>query len=332
MLGDWCIHAYSLLLNLSHRSILGHPVSFREQSSAQCHYARCILWGWRAQLLEWLECSRQCHQILIMWPDPFILLLGQEWLKIAADEAKHYTTWANRLAELSSYYGAIPVHNGKFFFPSFQIHCVVASVILISLSHIQVSGKVLERHHMICVQDWRLSTWYMKPEDWMSHHKQLHDFELLVMIRVQSCSKRFIWTRWCEHWLIFELEFCFVLFCSVCLVTWFLTNTSCFRLHTWQPEFDGLNIFVNIPNHSLIQSHIFIRLFANTFEVRSRSPLTWKQGHKPGSRKVVISSALHSNLVHSTHCWQNLDWYVPLITKDARQKSKSDPEQHDFEH
>lgn len=35
-----------------------------------------------------------------------------EWVRIAAEEAKHYTILAKRLKELGSYYGALPAHNG----------------------------------------------------------------------------------------------------------------------------------------------------------------------------------------------------------------------------
>jgi uncharacterized ferritin-like protein (DUF455 family) len=35
-----------------------------------------------------------------------------DWLKVAADEARHFRIWENRLHELDSFYGAFPVHDG----------------------------------------------------------------------------------------------------------------------------------------------------------------------------------------------------------------------------
>jgi uncharacterized ferritin-like protein (DUF455 family) len=35
-----------------------------------------------------------------------------DWLRIAAEEARHYTTWENRLVEFESHYGALPGHDG----------------------------------------------------------------------------------------------------------------------------------------------------------------------------------------------------------------------------
>lgn len=35
-----------------------------------------------------------------------------DWLRIAADEARHFSIWNHRLIELGSHYGALPVHEG----------------------------------------------------------------------------------------------------------------------------------------------------------------------------------------------------------------------------
>eukprot|EP00742_Colponemidia_sp_Colp-10_P011232 GILJ01012452.1.p1 GENE.GILJ01012452.1~~GILJ01012452.1.p1 ORF type:complete len:279 (+),score=30.38 GILJ01012452.1:34-870(+) len=35
-----------------------------------------------------------------------------DWVQVADDEARHYTTWADRLKELGSSYGSLAVHNG----------------------------------------------------------------------------------------------------------------------------------------------------------------------------------------------------------------------------
>jgi len=35
-----------------------------------------------------------------------------DFVKVAEDEARHYTALSNRLTELGSYYGAVPVHEG----------------------------------------------------------------------------------------------------------------------------------------------------------------------------------------------------------------------------
>ena len=35
-----------------------------------------------------------------------------DWLRVACEEARHFETWNNRLKELKSHYGALPVHNG----------------------------------------------------------------------------------------------------------------------------------------------------------------------------------------------------------------------------
>lgn len=36
----------------------------------------------------------------------------EDWLRIAAEEASHYSIWAHRLEELGSFYGQLAVHNG----------------------------------------------------------------------------------------------------------------------------------------------------------------------------------------------------------------------------
>ena len=36
----------------------------------------------------------------------------EDWLKVANDEAKHWTMLKNRLEELGSFYGSLPVHEG----------------------------------------------------------------------------------------------------------------------------------------------------------------------------------------------------------------------------
>lgn len=34
-----------------------------------------------------------------------------DWLKVADDEARHFRAWDDRLRELDSFYGALPVHD-----------------------------------------------------------------------------------------------------------------------------------------------------------------------------------------------------------------------------
>eukprot|EP00475_Leptophrys_vorax_P034790 TRINITY_DN5662_c0_g1_i1.p1 TRINITY_DN5662_c0_g1~~TRINITY_DN5662_c0_g1_i1.p1 ORF type:complete len:421 (+),score=96.14 TRINITY_DN5662_c0_g1_i1:598-1860(+) len=66
-------------------------------------YAIDLSWDVMLRFLEspiWKQASDRLSEFI------------EDWLKIAADEARHFRIWENRLHEHESFYGAFPVHDG----------------------------------------------------------------------------------------------------------------------------------------------------------------------------------------------------------------------------
>eukprot|EP00808_Paulinella_micropora_P022371 g36523.t1 len=58
-----------------------------------------------------------------------------DWLKVAADEAKHFLIWRNRLYDLHSCYGAFPVHDGLWESASETKHSLSARLAVVHMVH-----------------------------------------------------------------------------------------------------------------------------------------------------------------------------------------------------
>lgn len=58
-----------------------------------------------------------------------------DWLKVAADEAKHFSLLRVRLEELGSYFGALPVHHGLWDSATETAHDLRARICIICLVH-----------------------------------------------------------------------------------------------------------------------------------------------------------------------------------------------------
>ncbi|KAI0439151.1 beta-1,4-xylosidase [Xylaria telfairii] len=58
-----------------------------------------------------------------------------DWLKVANDEAKHFSLLRSRLEELGSYFGALPVHHGLWESATLTAHDLRARISVIALVH-----------------------------------------------------------------------------------------------------------------------------------------------------------------------------------------------------
>ncbi|RAK85617.1 rieske [2Fe-2S] domain protein [Aspergillus costaricaensis CBS 115574] len=58
-----------------------------------------------------------------------------DWLKVANDEAKHFSLLRTRLEELGSYFGALPVHHGLWDSATVTAHDLRARISIIALVH-----------------------------------------------------------------------------------------------------------------------------------------------------------------------------------------------------
>jgi len=58
-----------------------------------------------------------------------------DWLKVANDEAKHFSLLRSRLEELGSYFGALPVHHGLWDSARMTAHDLRARISIIALVH-----------------------------------------------------------------------------------------------------------------------------------------------------------------------------------------------------
>ncbi|KAL2826668.1 hypothetical protein BDW59DRAFT_62931 [Aspergillus cavernicola] len=58
-----------------------------------------------------------------------------DWLKVANDEAKHFTLLRTRLEEMGSYFGALPVHHGLWESATRTAHDLRARISIIALVH-----------------------------------------------------------------------------------------------------------------------------------------------------------------------------------------------------
>lgn len=58
-----------------------------------------------------------------------------DWLKVASDEAKHFSLLRARLEELGSYFGALPVHHGLWESATATAHDIRARISIICLVH-----------------------------------------------------------------------------------------------------------------------------------------------------------------------------------------------------
>ncbi|KAK2759447.1 hypothetical protein FQN54_002925 [Arachnomyces sp. PD_36] len=58
-----------------------------------------------------------------------------DWLKVAADEAKHFSLLRTRLEQLGSHFGALPVHHGLWLSATETAHDIRARISIIALVH-----------------------------------------------------------------------------------------------------------------------------------------------------------------------------------------------------
>ncbi|KAL2867609.1 Rieske [2Fe-2S] domain protein [Aspergillus lucknowensis] len=58
-----------------------------------------------------------------------------DWLKVASDEAKHFSLLRSRLEEMGSYFGALPVHHGLWESATKTAHDLRARISIIALVH-----------------------------------------------------------------------------------------------------------------------------------------------------------------------------------------------------
>jgi uncharacterized ferritin-like protein (DUF455 family) len=59
----------------------------------------------------------------------------EDWLRVAVEEARHFTIWANRLEELGSHYGALPVHDGLWESAATTANSLLARLAIVHLVH-----------------------------------------------------------------------------------------------------------------------------------------------------------------------------------------------------
>jgi uncharacterized ferritin-like protein (DUF455 family) len=73
----------------------------------------------------------------------------QDWLNVAADEARHYSIWAHRLEEMDSFYGAFPAHDGLWESASNSRDDLCARLAIVHLVHeargLDVAPQTLSR-------------------------------------------------------------------------------------------------------------------------------------------------------------------------------------------
>lgn len=58
-----------------------------------------------------------------------------DWLRIAADEARHFSIWENRLREMDSFYGAYPVHDALWESASLTKDSVLERLAIVHMVH-----------------------------------------------------------------------------------------------------------------------------------------------------------------------------------------------------
>lgn len=58
-----------------------------------------------------------------------------DWLRVACEESRHFTCWSNRLKELDSFYGALPVHNSLWTSAYDTKECVLSRLSLVHGVH-----------------------------------------------------------------------------------------------------------------------------------------------------------------------------------------------------
>ena len=58
-----------------------------------------------------------------------------DWLRVATEEARHFTCWSNRLQELSSSYSAFPAHNGLWQSAEDTHHSLLARLAIVHCTH-----------------------------------------------------------------------------------------------------------------------------------------------------------------------------------------------------
>ncbi|XP_023669979.1 uncharacterized protein HI_0077 isoform X1 [Paramormyrops kingsleyae] len=67
--------------------------------------------------------------------EPLPLQFFNDFVKVAGDEAKHYNLMEQRLTELGSYFGALPVHNGLWQSAKDTSHSPLARLAVINMIH-----------------------------------------------------------------------------------------------------------------------------------------------------------------------------------------------------
>jgi uncharacterized ferritin-like protein (DUF455 family) len=67
----------------------------------------------------------------VVMPEAFYV----DWLRIAGEEARHFTIWSGRLEELGSSYGAMPVHEGLWQSAGETSHSLLARLAVVHCVH-----------------------------------------------------------------------------------------------------------------------------------------------------------------------------------------------------
>lgn len=94
-----------------------------------------------------------------------------DFVKVAADEAKHFSMLINRIKELGSFYGAFPIHGGKNLDWEGEREREKENDGVRCFPHTlfnQLYGSLLRKPTMIFSVDWQSYTWCTKQEDLIS--------------------------------------------------------------------------------------------------------------------------------------------------------------------
>lgn len=74
-----------------------------------------------------------------------------DWLRIAYEEAQHFTIWSKRLQQLNTFYGALPAHNGLWTSALETNHSLLARLCIVHAVHeahgLDQSTKMLAQFH-----------------------------------------------------------------------------------------------------------------------------------------------------------------------------------------
>ncbi|MES1914363.1 MAG: hypothetical protein MHM6MM_006448 [Cercozoa sp. M6MM] len=87
-------------------------------------------------LLRFAHCDEKTRQVRL--PNEYF----EDWLRAAADEARHFCLWRDRLLELGSSYGALPGHDGLWQSATTTNDDIVARMAIVHMVH---EGRGLDR-------------------------------------------------------------------------------------------------------------------------------------------------------------------------------------------